>query len=331
MVGRCPDSVDDAWFLGAGSGDEHFSTLILTNLAATPAVADVRLWGAEGPVDAIDGSGITLKPYEVRRIPVADLAAGEPNLAIEVERTRGSMAAVVNDSSTGTFAGTEPIGSTLSPRREQVVGGVTGGTRGKTLQLLNTGEQTARVDVEVLSGRGTFAGKGLQGLKVEPGKLREIEVPTSVGSGRQAYRISSDAPVAATVRTSPTDKDYAVSEATLPLDGSALVPVDLGDVDIVPDLILTAPDRTAQVEIEAFDASMKSLATSTVTVEAGTTGRHDPFDAKAAFADDVAYLVVRAPGGVVAAARYVDDDLISTLSLEAADLTVEAPAVRRAD
>ena len=327
-VGRCPGPVDDAWFVGAGAGDGHFSTLVLSNLADTPAVADVRLWGTEGPIASVDGSGITLEPYEVRRIPVVSLAAGEPDVALQVDPTRGSMAAVVLDGRTKSPTGTEAIGSTLAPRRVQVVAAATGGARGRTLQLLNPGEQTARVDVDVIGGDGTFAGKGLQAIKVEPGRLREVEVPTSAGSGRQAYRISSDQPVATTMRHSPNDQDYAVAEATAPIDGRALVPVDAGKVDQVPDLVLTAPGRAATVTVEAFDEDMKSLGAREVTIGAGTT---DQFPAVRDGVDGVAYVVVTGEGDVHGAARYVDGDLISTLALEAAEVEVDAPSVRRGD
>src|SRR5690606_22444555 len=41
VVAPCPGVLDDAWFLGLGSGGKHFSTLILTNLADAPAAVDI--------------------------------------------------------------------------------------------------------------------------------------------------------------------------------------------------------------------------------------------------------------------------------------------------
>ena len=235
VVGQCSGVIDEAWFLGAGAGERHFSTVILTNLSSTPAVADINLWGPEGPVDAVGARGLTLEPYEVRRLSLADLAAGEPTLAVQVLRTRGSMAAVVNDSSTGTFAGTEPIGTTLAPNRDQYVGGIVGGARGKTLLLVNPGATTARVDIDVVNNAGTFAGKGLQDIKVDPGQYREIEVPTEIGEGRQAFHVVSDQPVAASARVSANVRDYAVAEATVPLDGEAIVPIAAGSKVKIPE------------------------------------------------------------------------------------------------
>ena len=325
VVGSCAAVVDDAWMLGLGSGNKHFSTLILTNLAASPAAVDVSLWGPEGEIDAVNTAGIVIEPFSVRRIRLDELAAGESELAIHVERRRGSVSAVVNDTSTSTFLGTEPISATQTPRRSQVIGGVIGTTKGRTLLILNPGSSTARVALEVLGPDGTFVPSDLEQVTVPPGTVQSISVPASAGGDDQALRLTSDQPVAATVRMAPTSEDFAYAEATPVLDGPAVVPVDLGAQQSMPVLVLTAPDAAASVEIQAFDAAMAPLDTQTVTVEAGATTTVRP-GAKGA-----AYLVLRPTGDVVAAATYAKGDGVSSLALRAAPVTVQAPQVRPVD
>ena len=328
LVGRCPGVADDAWFLGAGSGSQHFSTLILTNLSSAPAVADVRLWGPDGPIDAVDATGIALEPYEVLRLPLTDLAAAEPELAIEVQRTRGALSAVVTDAFTGTTSGSEVLGASAAPAREQLVGGVVAGTGGKSLLLLNPGDQTARVDVEAIGAEGTFAVDDLQDLAVEPGSYREVAVPGSVGSGPQAFRVVGDRPVSASLRARSGDADHQVAEVMQPLDGSAIVPVDLGRSVSAPQLVLTAPQGDATVEVEVLDAQMTSLDTTSVDVAAGTT---QSVGSVADGVEDAAYVVVRGRGDVVVTARYQRGDLVGSLAVVATPVSVPAPSVRRAD
>jgi hypothetical protein len=324
VVGPCPGIVDDAWLLGLGSGNKHFSTLILTNLAGSPAAVDLTLWGPEGEIDAVDAEGVVVEPYSVRRIRLDDLAAGESELAVHVHRRRGSVSAVVNDTSTATFKGTEPISAAQPPRRVQVVGGLVRGTSGRTLLILNPGTSTARVDVEAIGPDSTFTPSGLEDLTIKAGTLRAVTVPESAGSGEQALRITSDQPVTSTVRMTPTTADYAYAEATPPLTGPTVVPVDLGAQGVAPQLILTAPDAEATVEVEAFDARMSPLSSSSVTIAAGTT-QVAPVDAAG-----VAYLVLRPKGQVVAAATYATGDALSSLALQGAPVTVMAPQVRPA-
>jgi hypothetical protein len=123
----------------------------------------------------------------------------------------------------------------------------------------------------------------------------------------------------------PTTKDYAYAEATAPLSGPAVVPVDLGRQGrAVPQLVLTAPGAAASVEVQAFDASMAPLGSSTVEIPAGTT------QTSTSEARGAAYLVLRPTGDVVAAATYTVGDGISSLALTGAPVSVLAPQVRPA-
>lgn len=323
VVGSCTGIVDDAWLLGLGSGNQHFSTLILTNLAGSPAAVDLTLWGPEGKVDAVDADGIVIEPYSVSRIRLDSLAAGESELAVHVHRRRGSVSAVVNDSSTATFKGTEPVSASRPPRREQVVGGLVEGAAGRTLLVLNPGSSTARVDVQVIGADGTFTPTGLEQVTVKGGTVQAVTVPDTAGSDAQALRLTSDQPVSAAVRLAPTTTDYAYAEATAALTGPAVVPVDLGQQGVAARLVLTAPGQEATVEVQAFDAAMAPLTSSTVTVAAGTTQIAD-------VVAEAAYLVLRPTGQVVAAATYTKGDAISSLALTAAPISALAPQVRPA-
>ncbi|AXT85726.1 hypothetical protein C6I20_11360 [Aeromicrobium sp. A1-2] len=322
VVGSCPGVVDDAWLMGLGSGGKHFSTLILTNLADTPAAVDLTLWGPKGEIDAVGSEGIVVKPSSVRRIRLDELAAGEAELAMHVHRRRGSLSAVVTDSATSVFQGTEQVSATLSPRRAQVVGGVVKDSSGRTLLLLNPGTTTARVGVQVIGPKNTFAPSGLDQIKVPAGSTRSIPVPKSAGSDSLALRLTSDQPVSASVRMAPGNKDYAYAEASLPLTGPAIVPIEVGSNIGAPRLLLTATGSTATADVEAFDKSMRPLASSSVTIKGGTT-TYLALDAK-----DAAYFVVRPHGKVIAAATYAKGDGISSLMLEAAPVTVLGPQVR---
>lgn len=329
VVGSCPDLVDDAWYLGLGSGAKHFSSVVLTNVGDTPAAVDMELWGPEGKIDTVNATGIVIKPFTTKRVRLDDLAAGEPELALHVLRRRGSVSAVVNDLSTAVFGGTEPVSATASPRRTQVIGGLVSGANGRTLALLNPGTTTARVEVEVIGPKNTFKPEGLGAVKVEGGTVQLIDVPTTAGSGRQALRITSDVPVAATVRMAPGDKDFAYAEAVPALVGPAIVPVEMGKDVSLPDLILSAPGKDSSVHVSAFGKDMKQIAEVDVAVGGATTQHLDT--AKAFTQKGIAYLVVRAKGEVVAAATYKDGGRISSLALLSAPLTVLAPQVRPID
>lgn len=326
VVGSCPSIVDDAWLMGLGSGNKHFSTLILTNLAASPAVVDLSLWGPDGEIDAVNAEGVVIEPFSVNRIRLDSLAAGESELAVHVHRRRGSISVVANDTSTSTSKGTEPVSAMGAPGREQIVPGLVGGTSGRTLMVLNPGGSAARVDVEVIGPKGTFTPSGLDQIKVEAGTVRAIPLPESAGPDEQALRVTSDRPVSATVRMAPTADDYAYAEAMPALTGPAVVPVDLGAASTgAPRLVLTAPNKAASVELQSFAADMTPLDTTSVVLPAGTTTAVVPKT------DGAAYVVLRPTGEVVGAATYAKGNGLSSLALTSAPISVAAPQVRPID
>jgi hypothetical protein len=328
VVGSCPATADDNWFLGAGSGGKHLTSLVLTNLSSSPAVADVTFWGPEGRIDAVDAGGIVVDPFTARRVDLGDLAAGEAELAVRVERRRGSLAVSALDSSTSVFRGTDALEPGAPPGREQVVAGIPSGSATRTLLLVNPSTTTARVRADVVGKKGTFAPEGLDSIKVDAGQLRAVTVPKSAGSDEAALRLRSDQPIAAAVRVAPGAKDRAVVEASSELAGAAVVPVELGVRTRAPQLVLTASGRQANVTLEAYDEQMSREATSDVTVEAGTTQSLDLGSAKVLDAEDVAYVVVRADGRVTGAATYRLGAGIASLGLTQAPVTVLGPQVR---
>lgn len=328
-VAACPRSLDEGWYVGAGSGGKHFSTLELTNLADVPAVADVSLWGTDGPVDAVDSDGIVVDPRSTRRIRLDELAAGERELAVHVQRRRGALAVALDDTSTAVFAGTEALPSTAAPAREVMISGLPAGSRGRTLLVVNPGDDTARVRVGAVGSDGSFALDGLDDVKVEAGSVRELTVPRSSGDEPIALTLTSDHPVTGSVRVAPSDDDYAYGVASAPIDGPALVPVDLGVKAGSPTAVLTA-DGDATVTMRAFDATMKELATAELDIPDGTTsavdlGSADVLDVGDA---DVAYVLLEVAGRVRGAVAYSVDDLLATLPLTSAPVSILAPAVR---
>lgn len=328
VVGACPPTTDDTWYVGAGSGGKHLSTLVLTNLSSSPGVADVSFWGPQGKIDALDAEGIVVDPFTVRRVDLRDLAAGEADFAVRVERRRGSIAVAALDSSTGVFRGTDALEPTAAPRRDQVVAGVPARSGTRSLMLVNPSTSTARVRVEVIGRKGTFAPKGLDAVKVDAGRFLSVEIPTSAGTDGAALRLRSDQPVAASVRVAPTPKDRAVAEAVPMLDGAAVVPIDLGTRTATPELVLSAQSSPGRVRLEAFDERMRSQDIADVRIDPQTTRTIDLGNAKVLDAKNVAYVVVRSDGTVSGAATFRRGDGIASLGLVEAPVTVLGPQVR---
>ena len=326
IVAACPPTVDESWFVGLGSGARHESRLELTNLSDVIAVADISLWGPEGPIKAVGAEEIVIEPQEVRSFDVSSLAAGEPELAVRVERRRGAFAVTAFDGSQRVFGGSEVPAPTRAPRRDQIVAGLPAGAGTRSLLVVNPSTATSRLSVTVLGRRGTFSPRGLDAVRIPPGRVTTLQLPASLGSDGLSLRLESEQPVAASVRVAEAKDDYAYVGSVHELDGPALVPVDLGGGTGRPRLTVTAPGGKAAVTVRGFDPQMRQLGSERHDLPAGTTstvslsGLTD--------SDDLAYVVVDPRGTVVGSATFRKDDGIAAMPLEAAPVRVLGPDVR---
>lgn len=319
-LGACPGVVDDAWFTGLGSTSTHDSTLVLTNLADAPAVADLTVWGPEGLVEAVDATGVVVEPFTSRRITVADLATGEDELAVRVERRRGALAVTALDELDDTV---DLVPTATPPSRSLLVGPLETTGDDRTLRLVNPTDTTARVDVEALGSEGAFVPEGLEEVEVGAGRTREVELPAELGEEATTLRLGSTAAITGSVLT--TGDDTTLTPATAPWTGPAVVPLDL-DGPTLENLVLTAPTADTQVSIAALDASGEEVDATRTELAPGSSAQLEVEDLLDL--DGAVHLVVDAGGSAVGSALFADGDARAALALTSAPVVAEGPAVR---
>lgn len=325
IVGACPASVDQSWFLGLGSGAKHQSRVILTNLSDVVAVADLALWGSQGPIEEVGARGLVIDPHAVQVIELNTFAAEEPDLALRVNRRRGALAVTVLDGSQRVFAGSEAVAPTRAPAKRQIVGGLPANPKGRSLIILNPGAATARVTATVLGPAGPVVPQGLRSVAVGAGTVKNLDLPPGIGSGPVALRLDANEPIVAGARFDFGKKDYAAAVSGRALDGPALVPVALGAGVERPRLTLTAPGRAARVTITGHDAAMKAVGRATIELESSTTRT-----VRLTKLGDASYVVVRARGAVIGAALFQTEEGMASIPLEPAPMRVLGPHVRPA-
>ena len=124
------------------------------------------------------------------------------------------------------------------------------------------------------------------------------------------------------------DPRAAFALAAAAFTGPVVVPVVTGLGPVRPVLQLLADDAEAQVTVEAFDAAMTSVGSTTVAVGHEVLAAVDLADPEAFASPDIAYVVVRADAPVHGTAVYRVDNLLSLLGLVEAPLTALGPNVQ---
>jgi len=336
-VGACARPGRDAWFVGAGSSVDHASTLLVSNPGDTEAIADVTLLSRDGSSNPV--SGLVVKPRDVVRIGLAEVAAGAGEVAVRVAASQGQVATAVLDTWAATLqpAGTEWVPTADEPATSLTVSPLIGGAERRELIIGNPNDRTASVKLQVVGQDGTFPVAKFEDVSVEPESVKLIDVPATLDKQTVALRLDSDQPVVASVRSispgSPTDIAYGTSVPEI--SGPAVVPVDLPTVDPSGLRLLVSsadPSQEAKFTVTAHGADGPSLAEKTVTAPAGSSvvwEADDQRDLGAKLAN-VAYLVVRPEDGskLLASATFASGDSAwAAMPLSEAPVTVTAPGV----
>lgn len=338
-VAACAETTDDSWFVGVSGTAEDQSTLLLTNVSDSPAVARVRVYGDRGALDPAAGRGIVVGPGRSKTVRVEDLVAGQSDLALRVAVLRGALTSAVFDASTSaTPTGSDWVGAAAAPAIDQVVPGVVPGTRDRRLLLVNPGNRTALVSVRVSGADATFAAKGLDTTTVRPQSVAAVDLPKNVGDDAAALVVSSDVPVTGTLDQVARGGDTATAVASTAVTSTAAVPITIGPIlkGARTTLLLTAAPGAAQsrVAVTAHDETGDTRGRSTVTVRPGTTTAVDPAKdtALARAGKQVAYLTVKPKDApVLAVAAYEQGAHLAVLPVTEAPATVRAPTVTDAD
>jgi hypothetical protein len=275
-VQRCLSPQADWWFTGAGAGLDHSSVLVLANVDPGPAVVDVRVLGADGPIETVGTRGITLAPGETRTLVLTDVAPQNDELAVAVHATRGRVAAAASDSfrpRPAAPSGLEWLPGTDRPGHLVRLAGLPARADRRTLVVGNPGDREALVDLEVIGSRGSFVPSGFETLSVAPGSVRTLDLTDMlVTKEAMALQVTAQVPVVATVRSVRTG-DHADAATVSSLTDPAAVVLGPAGRDVVQ---LSAGAAGATVTVAGYTRSGRVVGTDELEIGGSSTTTWTP-------------------------------------------------------
>ena len=203
---ECAAPAGVRWFVGAGSGAAHLSTLTLANPDGGPAVADVTIWSIDGKLEQIESRGLTIPGGHVSMLPLERLAPNANELAVRVVVARGRLSSMLRDEygDVGGPVRTDGLPATATPARAQLLPALTRKASSRVLTLVNPSGNEARVKLQLVGARSTFTPTGLDEIRVPAGRVVVTDLTKALSSviaeEDVALRLESTAPVAAGLR-----------------------------------------------------------------------------------------------------------------------------------
>ncbi len=278
----CTVPSTQAWFVGPSGQVGSRARLVLANPADVPAVASLRVWDEQGPVEAPGAADLGIPARGERSVTLDALAPGARRLAVQVVSGAGRVSAAVQIREVAGLdaTGLSWVPPTAAPSRRIVVAGVPG-VGERTLFVVAPGERDAVVSLRLLGPRGAFAPEGRDAMTVPAGTVKALDMGASAGADPVAVELSSDVAVTAGVRVERSTAhglpDFAYTAASGVLDGAAATFVPGGGLGST--LLLSAPGPAGKARLRWLDAAGGTVTDSTVAVAAGATravGLHPP-------------------------------------------------------
>ncbi|MEV0379902.1 DUF5719 family protein [Nonomuraea sp. NPDC050643] len=316
---RCTEPAATTWMLGPGPANADVR-LHLTNADKAPALVDVQVYAAEGPISGDKGVGLEIAPGEHREIDLTTLAPSADVMAVSVTTIFGRVAVAAG--SAPETGGVDWLPPAAPPATRVVVPGVPGGGGRRELLVAAPGETDAVVTLKAVSKDAEYAMKGRESVDVPAGAVVSVDVTTGVAGSSAALVLTSPTPIVAAVAITGTgprsDVAYTAGTPSLSL-GSAVAGNGPGS-----HLVLTALGGPGKVQVQVVPGKGTAEQPFEVEVPAGRT-RDVKLKAKGEFAVVVTPVSGEVYGGRVIEERLKSGTLLTTQPLAPARMWTMLP------
>lgn len=213
---ECLTPARSAWLVGGSTTVGRTTWIVLSNADVVDAVVDLRLWGENGPIEAVGATGIIVAAGSQRVLPLAGLAVDEPSPVVQVTSSGGSVAATLQ---TSIVRGLDPDGLSvitpvLAPDVRHVIPALpvigldavlarfsTDGAADAltALRMLAPGDEPVEVTVTLVAESGAL-GLTTQ-TTLDPGVVLDLPF-TELADGEYGVVVEASAPIVVAGRTS---------------------------------------------------------------------------------------------------------------------------------
>ncbi|GAB2751084.1 DUF5719 family protein [Kitasatospora kifunensis] len=275
---NCAPSGTHFWFAGASTAGNRKDYVSLTNVDATAAVVDLRLYGDKGPIDSDSATGISVPPGSSVAVLLSSVIPDQvSDLAVEVSARSGRVGAFLHASDGS--AGADWIPASVDPAASVTVPGMPGDlSAARLIVAAPGGDDDADLKVQLSGPNGWFTPAGHETIHVKAGMVTAVDLGQITRQQASALRLSpSDpqhpTPVVATLRV---DRSNSGKSDSAWLTGTDQVGKRASVADTrgggTSTLLITATGGAATVKLTASASTGGGTPNSqTVQVPAGAT------------------------------------------------------------
>ena len=240
----------EQWFIGPSADLGSFARLLIVNSGLSTSSVEIDSYKDSGKVGS---RSLAIAAVSQREIRLDSLAPGAKSVAIRVLTKAGRVTAFLLDERR---SGLRTLGgdflASYDPGLEIVIPAIPTKSKGRvisahSLRVIATGARAAIINVELLSDGSRFIPVGLAEVVINPGEVKTLQLPKSLGKRPAAILIRSNEPITASVYSQEGNE---FSWAT-PAQGISNFIFNVGGLE--PILTLVGDQIEARVETNSRD------------------------------------------------------------------------------
>ncbi|CAM3371843.1 DUF5719 domain-containing protein [Nocardioides dubius] len=279
---ECLSPSGEQWFVGAGAGGLRTSELTLSNPDPRPAVADLEVFSADGPVSSALVRGVSVEGRGSTRLDLSEVVPERGEIAFRVVPRQGRLVPSVRDTlDAGKAQQRDWLPATAAPAEVLQLPAMPGRADSSVLVLVNPGTDAGRARVTITGAESEAVPVGLSEIAVPAGAVVTVDLTKRIAdlvkAGESTVTVRGTVPLAGSLRAE-VDGDLVHLAAVAPIAGAT---GRGASGQVVPDaerrlLVLSATERSAPVTVhfvggEAWEGRLRPEQSTRVPVPKGAT------------------------------------------------------------
>ncbi|MDR1431985.1 MAG: DUF5719 family protein [Propionibacteriaceae bacterium] len=227
----CASPNQSAWFVGALLSVDATAELTLFNADATDAIVDIAIFDENGRVAAPGARGIVVRALSSHVVPLSAMSTASSPIAktafsIHVETSTGRVAPILRQR---LWKANDPLSAewlppTGDPSPQVIMPGVPAGDGARKVSIVNPGDRTAQVTVELLGVEGTSVIPETQEIEVPPASTKTFDLTDTLAGQPGAIRLDAGSvEIAATMSIEAgQEPDLGFAAGSAPIEAQGL-------------------------------------------------------------------------------------------------------------
>ena len=255
----CTTPATSQWFVGGTSDVSSKGKIYLVNSGLSVSIVDIFTWSENGE-QAV--KTLSLKANSSATVRLDSLAPGDSSIVVQVVARSGRVNSYLIDERVKGLQklGGDSVNAIPAPSRKFVITGIPQQLVKKKapnhyLRIFVPGVADANVSLELLSSDGRFIPTGFNERKLVSGKVVELKLKPEVAKGAFAFKLTSDQPIVAAVRSRATSNGN--SDFVWSTPSPALIPMQISLGGLLPKIVFAGDAIAVDLQIQYSNGKVK--------------------------------------------------------------------------